>query len=103
MALAYICQPGNASTIAGSPIPAGRSAPVCTTGQGVWVDTAVTFAEDYEAYMVANPPTPLDDLELIGVTPGAISASFAFGFGSVVMFWFLGYIGAIALRAVRMA
>lgn len=103
MALAYICQPGNASTISGSPIPAGRSAPVCTTGQGVWVDTAVTFAQDYEAYMVANPPTPLDDMAAIGITPEAITASIAFGFGTIVSFWFVGYIGGIGKRAVNQA
>ena len=51
MSLVYQCQPTYAATMAGSPIPAGRSAPICTTGQGVWVDTSVAFATEYEAYI----------------------------------------------------
>lgn len=103
MSLVYQCQPTYAATMAGSPIPAGRSAPICTTGQGVWVDTSVAFATEYEAYIAQHPPTPIDDLALIGVTPEAVAASIAFGFGTIVSFWFVGYMGGLGKKAVNQA
>lgn len=84
--LVYICPTGSQSIAAGL----GTETPRCASGQGSWVD-------------VGQLVTEAVDLELIGVTPDAITAAFLFGFGAVTAFWWLGYLGGMAKRAIAQA
>lgn len=62
----------------------------------------------------AAVPCPLDQQQAItelnaqalmalGLTPEAILAAYVFGAGSVVTWWFLGYVIAVATRAMSKA
>ncbi len=88
--LVFVCETGHTSVLSGSPVPAGYQLPSCQAGYGSWVD-------------VGELVTDAVDLELIGVTPEAITAAFLFGFGAVMSFWWLGYLGGMAKRAVNQA
>lgn len=64
-------------------VPASGTDPFACSG-GAWVD----------ALAAADPSA-------LGIDAGGITYAFTWGFGSVVLAWFFGYVIGVALTAIR--
>ena len=106
----FVCTPPGAVT-RNATLPAGVQ-PECRNGSGAWIAFNSSVDQRIEAYLAANPPSPgvnageccsPEQLELLGVTPASVMASVAFGMSVVVAMWGIGYVGGLAVRAIREA
>jgi hypothetical protein len=108
-------------------VTGAAAVPDCRNGTGRWKRVAdewtVRFPQNLQAnasyiddriaaYLEANPVTPSGpdggcctsaQLELLGVTPASVMSSVAFGMSVVVAMWGIGYVGGLAVRAIREA
>ncbi len=102
MALVFFCQPGNASTLSGSPVPAGYSLATCRTGEGAWTDFSAQTQSEIQAYMDANPPgTGGSTFDPSQLDTEALAAAWGAGFITMGIGLVIAWAARIVLSAVK--
>lgn len=72
MALVFICDTGFASTISGSPVPAGYVLPSCSSGHGSWQEFESLIPESTTAGTASFADTRISSEQMTDVLEAAL-------------------------------